>query len=557
MTNDHQGPHLVATSPISYDKYFNGTLENNRQQTTLTEKVDERVVQMREQWEKSTRKYQDASSGYAQVAVLIVKWADHLDNLNCKDEVVRINGLFRDSFNFETKIVELDIKRKPDHQLHSAMSLFIEEFDGANNLLIIYYTGHAAYNEDSRELEFFASDSEKDFIEDAAEIKARAKWTSAEKGILDGPLEADALAILDTCYASNADSKGDNLGGRAYQLLAATGLDKQTNAPGPKSFTTAFIQSAKECLEEKGTFSLWGICNRINRRPERRNEPSHFYDRMKHYDRQIFLTPLAKDKTKREEEKKRINQRPSAAFLVLEFGLEKKYLDGKEIEATVKHLTDAYKTSKLGTQNIRWLGYRPRRTLSQTVGPAMLLGKWRRQTLSRASQKPLTFGSPVNQADERTVIMEEAAQDLLKEKENDGTGLHDHDRHLFHAEISLEGPCDKIINHTADPFNKQSARRNSAANSSSQRSTRQNSLAEPESQHVTGPDGLMKAIPPTDVNRPLSDKMVYFGVVIALTVLVIKGDPVGFVAAAFLWQTVNTLLGRLYSGFGRGSHGFS
>jgi len=47
--------------------------------------------------------------GYQNVAVLIIKWADEIDQLQTADEVEQVNRIFADEFNFSTKVVERTI----------------------------------------------------------------------------------------------------------------------------------------------------------------------------------------------------------------------------------------------------------------------------------------------------------------------------------------------------------------------------------------------------------------------------------------------------------------
>ena len=75
-----------------------------------------------------------------------------------------------------------------------------------------------------------------------------ASWTIAE-----APLEraaADTLTILDCCCASNA-MKAIERSGRSYLLMAATGKDLTTPKPGPRSYTSALINSLRKLLDNE------------------------------------------------------------------------------------------------------------------------------------------------------------------------------------------------------------------------------------------------------------------------------------------------------------------
>ena len=70
--------------------------------------------------------------------------------------MAELDALFRESFNYTTKIVELNVSKKPQHQLNRHLSTFVEEHDGPHNLMIVYYTGHGVYREKEKYLQLTA-----------------------------------------------------------------------------------------------------------------------------------------------------------------------------------------------------------------------------------------------------------------------------------------------------------------------------------------------------------------------------------------------------------------
>lgn len=44
----------------------------------------------------------------------------------------------------------------PQIQLIHAISMFIRDYDGLNNLLVVYYTGHAVNSSETKKTEFHA-----------------------------------------------------------------------------------------------------------------------------------------------------------------------------------------------------------------------------------------------------------------------------------------------------------------------------------------------------------------------------------------------------------------
>ncbi|KAB2580323.1 hypothetical protein DBV05_g1274 [Lasiodiplodia theobromae] len=319
----------------------------------------------------------DLPKGYAQVAVLIVKWADHLDDLSTGEEVERLTSVFRDDFHYITVTVSLNEESAPQHQLIHEITGFLKHFDGPNNLLIIYYTGHAGFNQDSGELEFYARNAPEG-APGAGYADQCASWNVAESLFLKST-EADTLAILDTCYASNV-TKGAQDTGRAYQLLAASGHNRMTAGPGHRSFTTAMIESLKECLNENGDkpFSLWKLSSKINEKQYRRQNPCFPHDRLKKHDRQIELAPLKEKRSKKDDNKMVLTQRASGADLTLCFALGFNPVTQDHIEKLARGLPQAFETAGLMLQRIDWvnLEQRPPVDFKSTVSALNVAHRW-------------------------------------------------------------------------------------------------------------------------------------------------------------------------------------
>ena len=73
-----------------------------------------------------------------------------------EEQVKKLDELFRQSFNYPTKVVELQNASKPQLQLNLAVMKFVRKYNGPHNLLIVYYTGHGSFHETSELLELHA-----------------------------------------------------------------------------------------------------------------------------------------------------------------------------------------------------------------------------------------------------------------------------------------------------------------------------------------------------------------------------------------------------------------
>lgn len=124
--------------------------------------IEKHSSHMEEKWRQEMCHQFQIADRYTNVAAVIIRWADELDNLHCDKEawdpsllrrngkatdclkVEELNKLFRDDFEYKSSIVTLNVKTKPQGQLNYAISHLIRHHDGPHqsHLLIVYYSGH-------------------------------------------------------------------------------------------------------------------------------------------------------------------------------------------------------------------------------------------------------------------------------------------------------------------------------------------------------------------------------------------------------------------------------
>ncbi|KAG9191752.1 hypothetical protein G6011_10486 [Alternaria panax] len=308
-------------------------------------------------WSEAIAKNMHLPDGYARVAVLLIKWADNLDELRTADEAEELEALFRTRFHYDTKTVELNVRGKPQHQLDKHVSQFICDHDGTQSLLIIYYTGHGVFQPLKKTLELTGT-------QDPSQDRglgnvARATWNKAEEKLRHEDVEADVLTILDTCYSSNL-VKSSRQEEKKFELLSACSIDETTAAPGPNSYTRAFIDAATQLLDDdpKRPISTFSLTQRINQDPRRMDTPSHLWGRSRNpqpNQEHIFLTPLRCDETDALHE-----YRPRAkGYLTLRFGLRDASLDQVQIDYMARLLTKALNKERIGLRRIDCLNMEP------------------------------------------------------------------------------------------------------------------------------------------------------------------------------------------------------
>lgn len=194
-----------------------------------------------------------------------------------------------------------------------------------------------------------------------ARYPATALWADAERPLLEHA-EADVLAILDCCFASNAQ-KGHIEDRRAYELLAASPMNQTTRAPGPESFTTALIKSLKALLTEfsNQNFTTTKLLEKMNMN---RDPPSMLWDRLHKHERHVQLAPLDKDKKSSELKVQQFSARPpEEAWVKLRFSLQKPLVSQGQIEDLARELPSAFERANIvGLRRIDWIKM-------ETMGP--------------------------------------------------------------------------------------------------------------------------------------------------------------------------------------------
>ncbi len=92
-------------------------------------------------WEESMEDMVLTGTPHKKAAVLMISWAEGLDELDTGPEVKELADTFRDLFHYDVVEVELTASKLPQSQLMTHLAKFIEDFDTESTLLIIYYAG--------------------------------------------------------------------------------------------------------------------------------------------------------------------------------------------------------------------------------------------------------------------------------------------------------------------------------------------------------------------------------------------------------------------------------
>jgi hypothetical protein len=271
----------------------------------------------------------------------------------------------------------------------------------------------------------FRSDTQADTW--AGDYRASAVWNYAERTLIEDA-DCDMLAIFDTCFASNLYKNIKQDDPRTYELFTASGHDRTTVGPGPRSFTTALISSLKELLAaSKGRpFTIRQVCDKINLNPARRKNQSHVWSRFKRYDRNIALAPLKRTLAERQED---FNFGQTRASLFLRLSLTVERLTEQQIITTARAFSRAVKKTEMPVKRIDWWRLRSSgRTnsfadLGRAVGSAV---KWKNKWLSGRHARPTTTPQdrtvqPANDLCTQTVDEPNTVESVLVESGSEST----------------------------------------------------------------------------------------------------------------------------------------
>ncbi|OTA98110.1 hypothetical protein M426DRAFT_326250 [Hypoxylon sp. CI-4A] len=200
---------------------------------------------------------------YSDVHALMITWEDN-DIPHMDKEVTRLSNVLKGEFGY--KIHPLIIPAsKADLKIRREVDNFIENYGDQDNLLIVYYAGHARPGTHSGAPPIWHSkNSEKDGMGtsfDTANIQsilARAQE--------DSP---DVLLIYDCCHSLYAHPTNNETSRAVVECLFAGGFEAKVPVAGPDSFTSALIDELCEAVNSPTALSVAdlhrGVIDRLER----------------------------------------------------------------------------------------------------------------------------------------------------------------------------------------------------------------------------------------------------------------------------------------------------
>ncbi|RFU34106.1 hypothetical protein B7463_g2217, partial [Scytalidium lignicola] len=303
-------------------------------------------------WDSSMEGLGGVGLPHRKTAVLMISWAEELDDLHTTTEVNALEAIFKDFFRYTVIKKQLGSGKRAQIQVQKYLGDFVYEHDGDGTLLIVYYAGHGIPGKRG-ELKLSGKRPQ-----GGALRRDLVVWHEAEYIIKSA--EADVLVIFDCCFAGNLGNARDRgRMSRNFEFLAACDSEAVTKKPGPTSFTSALIWSLEKLVKTRVRFTTTELVSEINNAPnfptdqkchivERDDEPCLH---------KLVLGPLPSPENEESEEyaPKNTQQKKINLYLDLRFFYEKAPGED-EIRRLSRSLRDLIANHEISTNHITWAG---------------------------------------------------------------------------------------------------------------------------------------------------------------------------------------------------------
>ncbi|CZR69630.1 uncharacterized protein PAC_19530 [Phialocephala subalpina] len=177
---------------------------------------------------------------YKDAEVVLIRWKDD-NRLGVSCELEDLARVFVIGYGFKTTTWLIPTEDPLEDIMGRSLSL-IKEAGKEGKLLVVYYAGHAAMNEDRQQVWFRTGQPKEGFLE----------WFAIQQLFLKA--KADVLFLLDCCAAASATTKSQFVSG-VKETIGACGFESKAPEPGSHSFTCELIEVLNK-WKEKAPFSV-------------------------------------------------------------------------------------------------------------------------------------------------------------------------------------------------------------------------------------------------------------------------------------------------------------
>ncbi|OIW34642.1 hypothetical protein CONLIGDRAFT_665362 [Coniochaeta ligniaria NRRL 30616] len=184
-------------------------------------------------------------SKYTDVKVLLLSWDS--DDLGVDREISVLESVFKDAYHYDDVQHWKIPDKRPGHEASARIARFLERGGDADNLLIVYYAGHAMPNVNHGLPTWFAN-------RQPNSPKLNSSMIQDYLCEVDDA-SPDILFLYDTCHSANGHGSIES-SRSAIALLAACGFESVAAEIGHHSFTYALIQELSEAARQQKAISV-------------------------------------------------------------------------------------------------------------------------------------------------------------------------------------------------------------------------------------------------------------------------------------------------------------
>jgi hypothetical protein len=288
--------------------------------------------------------------------------------------------------------------------VHGKLIDLIQETDGPQNLLIIYYVGLSVYNDLYGSLDLVPAtrpDVAKSSLRDI-----RFNWGKTESLLDAEDIESDVLIIFDAPYYSHLAQKRESSlqsgplentrkNSKQLSVLAACTIDEKVQAPGDFSFTRTLIDVLLRLLKEHGTRPISTSRLHLEISKDERRRFSKPRIRYLSNNQPIFLKPMPLGGGRVSS----YSVLPARGRLNLSLELRDRSLDKEQVDFLAKRLAETLRNqSLLGVRKIEWRGFEAVQTsfFGQLSVAMYALVRWRNITRRRRAEQAVEICEPHN-----------------------------------------------------------------------------------------------------------------------------------------------------------------
>jgi len=331
-----------------------------------------------------------------------------------------LKDLFEKSFNYKTVLLSLTANhhRSPEEYLKHKIRKLMKQHDSANDLLIVYYSGHGSfYNDLDPAEQFLELHATKDFDSRSGLHPAKLNWNNVEN-ILIKEGKADMLVIMDACFAGNLNVSATHDLGRAYEVLGACKRNRTTASPGPHSFTHILHKSLESLIGKYSAFTTANLLSEILEGEERRNNPPEFWSRSINTARHIRLAPVPSQP--HSEHAGYFDDQPIPQYLTLRVELKDRHRPSRdEIEQLACNISKAVRNSSIRTRRIDCMGLTAKTSRSLRTAAQMISSLVRLMGPRKSQSNP---GANLDS------VSKSLNEDRKRPRQDDGSDLEDEPR---------------------------------------------------------------------------------------------------------------------------------